>query len=313
MTAYPESQLSIVSGLIPQIVLACTYQQICNRKYEARGIKIDFATGSIRQGVAMTDDPKDIPVLRLNISMPIDQQSGLLKKTDLAERIESVTDIDLGNVSVGREVAYIRLNDFPVPAKPVFLRAEFDTLERRIIWMCLQLTNLKSWILEWNQYLTICNTHRAAYSLRNSILAANPSLVPFQPPIASLEHSILEMLITMKTPYILAQSTAISDADRLTDYTTHLIAELSQPLEYHPLLVLENYTFEIPIYPDLTPLTTGSISDAASESSYVDSLGASSGSETNVLDYNDFIRGGESASTFDAPDTAAPVDTLSSC
>jgi hypothetical protein len=314
MTIYSEGQLSITKGLIAQIVLACTYQQICNRKYEARGVRKDFATGSIGQGIAATSEPEEIPTLRLDISMPIDQQSGLLQKTNLAERIESITDIDLDNVSVGREIAYIRPNDFPTPSKPSFMIGQFDTLERRIIWMCLQLVNLKSWVTEWNQYYRIVLLHRLAYSNREAILLSKPSLIPFQPLIPSLAESILVVLIAQKTPYILSQSAVLLAEDRLEDYTLHLVGELSSPLEYHNLILLDDgYKFEIPISPDTSPLVAGSISDAGSEQAYVDSLTSSNDSAPDILDYNDFIRGAESSNIPDAPDDKEPLNTLPNC
>jgi Putative peptidoglycan binding domain len=57
MTLYNQNSLNSTNGLIPQLVLCCTYQELCNRRYVAQSLEIDFATGSIIQGIQATNDP----------------------------------------------------------------------------------------------------------------------------------------------------------------------------------------------------------------------------------------------------------------
>jgi hypothetical protein len=309
MTQYNETFFNPVPGLIPQLILACTAQEVCNRKYQPSSISVDYATGSITTTISVSDDDKSQGRLQIDINFPVSQQSGLKRRSELAERITSVTDLSLDSVPVGREFIYPRLNDFPVPLKPDYLSGTEDTLERRIAWLCQVLVNVKSWLKEWNQFALICE------KIPGTIITLE--YLPNDPVPLITEttraKAIRETLKKLKVLYILSPaSVAIgNDEDAITDYTDYLLNQLNTQLKYRKVPYYDSIDDYIPV--SSKTLIEGMINSTSSELEYVDQLGESVGSSVGGNDYSDFVStpdGDRSPSV--APDYS-PIQTLSDC
>jgi hypothetical protein len=199
MTYYDELIVSSIDGLIPQLVFCCIYQEITNRRYIAESLEVDYASESINLGIQATNDPLTIATLQLDISFPIAQQSPLLRRHELAERVSSVTDLHTDNIAIAREVSYPRIGDYQVPAKPTYLSGRNDTLERRIVWLCQQIINLDSWLAEWNQLALICD-----YVIKATTITNNSHL-------AGRGFYIATALRTLAIPFMLLPDTVALD------------------------------------------------------------------------------------------------------
>jgi hypothetical protein len=216
MTYYDESIVSSIEGLIPQLVFCCIYQEITNRRYIAESLEVDYASDSINLGIQVTNDPLTPATLQLDISFPIAQQSPLLNRHELAERVSSVTDLHTDNIAIAREISYPRIGDYPVPDKPLYLSGRNDTLERRIVWLSQQIISLDSWLAEWNQLALICD-----YVLTATTYANNQQHL--------VEQSIymVRALRTLGIPFMLLPDTlALDDNSAITAYTDYLISQL---------------------------------------------------------------------------------------
>lgn len=310
MTQYSETFFNSVSGLIPQLILACTAQEVCNRKYQPSSISIDYASGSITTGISVSDDDSVQGNLQIDISFPFSQQSGLKRRSELAERITSVTDLNLDSVPIGREFTYPRSNDFPVPAKPSYLTGTEDTLERRITWLCQTLVNVKSWLKEWNQFALVCS------GIEDDLITGyftvnNASVTTYTTPRA---QAIRETLTKLKVPYILSPtSLGITDNEEaITDYTNYLLDQLNNKLKYRKVPYYNLLSDYIPV--DAEYISEGAISSTASESAYVDQLGGDTGeSSVGGNNYSDFVSVPDNDySPTIAPDYS-PIQTLSDC
>jgi hypothetical protein len=298
MTYYDELIVSSIDGLIPQLVFCCIYQEITNRRYIAESLEVDYASESINLGIQATNDPLTIATLQLDISFPIAQQSPLLRRHELAERVSSVTDLHTDNIAIAREVSYPRIGDYQVPAKPTYLSGRNDTLERRIVWLCQQIINLDSWLAEWNQLALICD-----YVIKATTITNNSHL-------AGRGFYIATALRTLAIPFMLLPDTvALDDESAITAYTDYLISQLATFPAYREVPQVTDYQSLVNIPP--LPITNqGEISGVESESSFVDSFTAQASSPSE-LDYGNYINNG-SDTPANAPNQD-PVNTLSDC
>jgi hypothetical protein len=308
MTYYDESIVSSIDGLIPQLVFCCVLQEITNRRYIAQSLEVDYASDSINLGIQVTNDPLTPASLQLDISFPIAQQSPLLRRHELAERVSSVTDLHTDNIAIARELAYPTIWAYPVPAKPTYLSGRNDTLERRIVWLCQQVINLDSWLAEWNQLVSICEFVIAAQS--PTTLGANHTVT---------QHAgfIVRALRTLAMPFMLLEDTiALDDESAITAYTDHLISQLATFPPYREVPIVPDYALliNIPVITDIT--TPGDIIGVESESGFVDSFTAqnNSPSELEYSDYinSEYINGGTSFAPTNAPN-AEPQNSLPDC
>jgi hypothetical protein len=302
MTFYDESIVSSINGLVPQLVFCCIIQEITNRRYIAESLEIDYATDSINLGIQITNDPATLATLQLDISFPIAQQSPLLRRRELAERVSSVTDLHTDNIAIGREASYPRIGDYPVPDKPAYLIARNDTLERRIVWLCQQIINLDSWLAEWNQLASICEL---------AIVNANGNNATVT------EHAgfIVRALRTLNMPFMLLPDTiALDDESAITAYTDYLISQLTPFPAYREVPLVADYALLLNIPPVVTEITTqGEIQGVESESNFVDGFVAQNQSSSpSELEYGDYINNGNSGTPANAPNQE-PENSLPDC
>jgi hypothetical protein len=308
MTYYDELTVSYVEGLIPQLVLCCIYQEITNRRYIAESLEIDYASGSINLGIQVTNDPLTIATLQLDISFPIAQQSPLLKRQELAERVSSVTDLHTDNIAIAREVSYPRVSDYPVPAKPTYLSGRNDTLERRIVWLCQQIINLDSWLAEWNQLALICEFVIVGVNANNTTVTQHAGF-------------IVIALRTLAIPFMLLPDTiALDDESAITAYTDHLISQLTPFPAYREVPYVPDYALLINIPVVVSEITVqGEIQGVESESSFVDSfVDSSQQSSPSELEYGDYINygndsGNGSGNTPANAPNQDPINSLPDC
>lgn len=303
MTYYDESIVSSINGLVPQLVFCCIYQEITNRRYIAESLEVDYATESINLGIQVTNDSLTIATLQLDISFPIAQQSPLLRRQELAERVSSVTDLHTDNIAIAREVSYPRIGDYPVPAKPTYLSGRNDTLERRIVWLCQQIINLDSWLAEWNQLVSICELVIARFNPEHN---AN---------VTQNAGFIVRALRTLAMPFMLRPETiALDDESAITAYTDHLISQLDTFPTYREVPYVPDYELLVNIPPVVTEITEqGLIQGVGSESSFVDSF-IEQNSSPSELEYGDYINNGSSGG--DTPANAPnqdPINSLPDC
>ena len=299
MTYYDESIVSSIEGLIPQLVFCCVYQEITNRRYIAQSLEVDYATDSINLGIQTTTDPLTPATLQLDISFPIAQQSPLLKRHELAERVSSVTDLHTDNIAIAREVSYPRISDYPVPPKPSYLSGRNDTLERRIVWLCQQIINLNSWLAEWNQFATIANYAIEHVNPNNATLTQHAGF-------------IVRALRNLSMPFMLLPDTiALDDESAITAYTDYLISQLDPFPAYREVPLVDDYISLINI-PDIKEVAVaGGIDSTASESDFVDSFIAQN-SLPSELAYGDYINNAGNDTPANAPN-ADPQNSLPDC
>ena len=304
MTYYDELIVSSVNGLVPQLVFCCICQEITNRRYIAESLEVDYASDSINLGIQLTNDPLTIATLQLDISFPIAQQSPLLNRSELAERVSSVTDLHTDNIAIAREASYPRGGDYPVPDKPTYLSGRNDTLERRIVWLCQQIINLDSWLAEWNQLVVICDFVTTNYNIYNNASVAENA------------GFIVRALRTLAMPFMLLEDTiALDDESAITAYTDHLISQLDTFPPYREVPYVPDYKLLINI-PVITLITEqGDIYNVESESSFVDSF-IEQNSSPSELEYGDYINDGSSGSGSGTPANAPnqdPQNSLPDC
>jgi hypothetical protein len=299
MTYYDESIVSSIDGLIPQLVFCCIYQEITNRRYIAESLEVDYADGSISLGIQATNDPLTPATLQLEISFPIAQQSPLLRRQELAERVSSVTDLHTDNIAIAREVSYPRIGDYQVPNKPIYLSGRNDTLERRITWLCQQIVNLDSWLNEWNQFALICD-----YVLTTTAIG-NINLVELK------ARYMVTALRSLAIPFMLRSDTiALDDESAITAYTDFLISQLATFPIYREVRQVQDIGSLVTISP-LPIANQGEISGVASESSFVDSY-IDTRYSSSELDYGDYIKDDDKNTPPNAPNQD-PINSLPDC
>jgi hypothetical protein len=291
--------VSSIDGLIPQLVFCCIYQEITNRRYIAESLEVDYADGSISLGIQATNDPLTPATLQLEISFPIAQQSPLLRRQELAERVSSVTDLHTDNIAIAREVSYPRIGDYQVPNKPIYLSGRNDTLERRITWLCQQIVNLDSWLNEWNQFALICD-----YVLTTTAIG-NINLVELK------ARYMVTALRSLAIPFMLRSDTiALDDESAITAYTDFLISQLATFPIYREVRQVQDIGSLVTISP--FPITNqGEIAGVASESSFVDSYINTTYSPSE-LDYGDYIKDDDKNTPPNAPNQD-PINSLPDC
>ncbi len=300
MTYYDESIVSSIDGLIPQLVFCCIYQEITNRRYIAQSLEVDYASESINLGIQTTNDPLTPATLQLDISFPIAQQSPLLRRYELAERVSSVTDLHTDNIAIAREVSYLRFSDYKVPTKPTYLSGRNDTLERRIVWLCQQIINLNSWLGEWNQFASICE------ATLNNVNSSNNATV------AQHAGFIVRALKKINTPFMFrADTIALDDESAITAYTDFLISQLATFPAYREVPDVPDYVLLVNIPPITDVSAQGGISGVQSESDFVDSFVTQSNAPSQ-LNYKDYINDGSSDAPANAPNQD-PVNSLPDC
>jgi hypothetical protein len=273
--------VSSIDGLIPQLVFCCIYQEITNRRYIAESLEVDYADGSISLGIQATNDPLTPATLQLEISFPIAQQSPLLRRYELAERVSSVTDLHTDNIAIAREVSYPRIGDYQVPTKPIYLSGRNDTLERRIVWLCQQIVNLDSWLNEWNQFALICDYVLTTTAINNI------------------------NLVELKARYMVTALRSLAIA-----YTDFLISQLATFPIYREVRQVQDIGSLVTISP-LPIANQGEISGVASESSFVDSY-IDTRYSSSELDYGDYIKDDDKNTPPNAPNQD-PINSLPDC
>jgi hypothetical protein len=299
MTYYDESIVSSINGLVPQLVFCCIIQEITNRRYIAESLEVDYATDSINLGIQATNDPLTPASLQLDISFPIAQQSPLLRRHELAERVSSVTDLHTDNIAIAREISYPRIGDYPVPDKPTYLSGRNNTLERRIVWLCQQIINLDSWLAEWNQLALIYEFTIVNVKPNNNTVSQHAGF-------------IVRALRTLAMPFMLLPDTiALDDESAITAYTDYLISQLTPFPPYREVPFVTDYALllNIPVVREIT--TEGDIQGVESESNFVDGFITQSNSPSE-LDYGDYINNGTSGTPANAPN-ADPQNSLPDC
>jgi hypothetical protein len=300
MTYYDESIVSSIDGLIPQLIFCCIYQEITNRRYIAQSLEVDYASDSINFGIQTTNDPLTLASLQLDISFPIAQQSPLLNRRELAERVSSVTDLHTDNIAIGREISYFRISDYPVPPKPIYLSGRNDTLERRIVWLSQQIINLNSWLDEWNLFAAICN-----YTIEH----VNPDYNATPTQNAGF---IVRGLRNLAIPFMLLVDTfALDDESAVTAYTDHLISQLDPFPNYREVPVIDDYQSVLNIPEVVNVSADGGIDGTASESEFIDSFIAEN-SLPSELAYGDYINNAGGDTPANAPN-ADPQNSLPDC
>lgn len=301
MSLYNESFFNGTTGLIQNILLTASAQEICNRKFNPSGIETDYYSNSIAYGVGMDNVPNGLSQLDLVVNLPIAQQTGLTDSVDLAARITSVTSQVLDSIPFSHNASYPSINDYPMETLPSYLTGGNPTLERRLVWLCTSLMNLTSWLEEWNFYSLTCE------HFINASLGTETTML-------QRAGYIRASLLNAKIAYLLrADVIAVADTEQvLTDYTNHLILELDAPIRYR--FVPEDYTSYLVNAPIIDLITVeAEITGTESESNYLDPV---TGNSNDVgSSYSDYIgdSGGSSSTSIAPQGQEPPIDTLPEC
>jgi hypothetical protein len=155
MTKYSETYFDPTPGLIEQLVYAVIAQRLANQNYVADVIATDFTTDSVDWNVTLdTSDNQASATLNLSmafITLPYARQI-LADREGLDKRIMSYNSTSIDTIGLNHQSNY-PINSYPFQKSPPYLldfTDDANTLERRIVWICLQIQAVQSWIVRWN-------------------------------------------------------------------------------------------------------------------------------------------------------------------
>jgi hypothetical protein len=221
MTAYLHDFFTPTPQLIPQFVLACIAQLEADIYFIAND-KTSVDTRYAQDGVLINVNLDNFQwaYCKVDVKLPVIQKTGLLTKLSLAERIVPMTSVDIGRLSIPRQLAYAVNTGYLADSDPTYLTDDRDCLERRIAWLGLQITNLGSWIEDWNLYAYTC----VAYSnYANPTGVHNPSEIVAKAIVSTYKN-------IFKNPFFL--NSQLDDVSLITAYTDELISQLNSPIQF---------------------------------------------------------------------------------
>jgi hypothetical protein len=197
MTKYTLSWLDKVPGIVEQLFLATLAQEIANQDYIHPAILTNFTADSVQWNLAVNYG-SDINQIDLTYQFVLDTfaRQAVLDSPTLDRRVSSVNSLHIDEISLVTKSAYPQ-QSFPVRNLPIYLSTDNveNTLERRIVWLLLQIAAIENWINRWNN-CTI-NWLSRVYD--------NLSFKPFLPSLAEIELTRDNLIIELNTGIKLAE------------------------------------------------------------------------------------------------------------
>lgn len=155
MTKYSENFFDPTPGLLEQLVYAVIAQNLANKDYVPDVLATDFTTESVKWNVTLDAvDNKAEATLNLSmafVTLPYARQI-LADREGFERRVRSFNSTSIDTIGLNHQSDY-PANSFRFQNPPPYLQDFSDDanmLERRIVWMCLQIQAVESWIVRWN-------------------------------------------------------------------------------------------------------------------------------------------------------------------
>jgi hypothetical protein len=175
MTKYTLSWLDKVPGITEQLLLTTIAQELANQDYVHPAILTDFTANSVKWNMVLdSGGSASIPLTYQFVLDTFARQSLLDSTSTLDRRISSVNSLHIDEVSLTTKSAYPQ-QSFPVRNLPTYLSTDNveNTLERRIVYLLLQIMAIQGWIGRWNSCV---NNWLARVHIDFLIQATNPNL-----------------------------------------------------------------------------------------------------------------------------------------
>ncbi len=189
MTAYSESIFNSVAGHVQQIALAAILQQEANRDYVPDPLATDFTRNAVSwQVVADTTqanaESDRFGYLEISVTMPLLNDSPLLNKNNLYQRVGTINNTDIASLSLARESTFASVGALaPNPTNPnsvpggTYPGTANDTLERRLAWLLSTLLAKYTYVKRWNYWASQLWSYCDPINAGNFFFDANQSVI----------------------------------------------------------------------------------------------------------------------------------------
>jgi hypothetical protein len=196
MTKYTLSWLDRVPGIVEQLFLSTVAQEMANRDYIHPAILTNFVADSVQWNLAVNSDGENRIELSYQFQLDVFSRQSMLDSPTLDRRISSVNSLHIDEISLVTKSAYPQ-QSFPVRNLPTYLSTDNveNTLERRIVWLLLQIAAIENWINRWNN----CTVNWL------SRVYDNLSVKPLLPSLAEIELVRDNLIIELNTGIKLAE------------------------------------------------------------------------------------------------------------
>jgi hypothetical protein len=206
MTKYTTAYFDATPGMLEQLVLAVVTQKLSNASYLPSNLETDFTTDSVDWNVTLDANGSGENQATLNLSItfitsPYARQI-LSNREGFEQRVVSYNSNSIDGLALNRESSY-PINSYPVQYLPAYLLDndhDQNTLERRMMWLCLQIQAVQNWISRWNNLARL-------WQLRNY----STSVV--LPPDMTIDQ------LNIKRDLLLSQLSAMVPTEFTTEYS----------------------------------------------------------------------------------------------
>jgi hypothetical protein len=209
LTYYPENYFDGVTGLLEQLVLACTDLRHSNQNYREDGFTTSLVKDSVTMNITVDvtgNDgiPSQAAALEISILSPKYPLETVML-TDSDHYSKSAYSLGLGDVSnssINRKAIYPQ-NSFEAKIPAYLLdwtsadHRITNTLERRVFELAIQIYAYKLWEGRWNH-----NEQLVIYHMRNNALPGIPNVIP--PEVLEVRDQLIAEIQGLTTPLLVA-------------------------------------------------------------------------------------------------------------
>lgn len=151
MTKYTLSWLDRAPGIVEQLFLCTVAQEMANSDYIHPAILTNFVADSVRWNLAVNSNGDNQIELTYQFVLDTFARQSILDSPTLDRRVSSINSLHIDEISLVTKPAYPQ-QSFPVRNLPTYLSTDNveNTLERRIVWILLQIAAIENWIDRWN-------------------------------------------------------------------------------------------------------------------------------------------------------------------
>lgn len=207
MTLYSQATIAGADGLLEQLLLLVITQKLANANYVPSSLETDFTTRSVDWSlqidtkISENGEETSAGFIDISISLPILPYDNVCLEsvpvdTDISRRIFSINPTNADSLYIAREPAYA-LNSYPAYC-PAYLddfsavnMGKANSLERRLMSLCLQIYGYKRWEFRYNYIVGLINM-RELETIETPLVADFPTL-------ADLEQQRLDLVTEITT------------------------------------------------------------------------------------------------------------------
>jgi hypothetical protein len=196
MTQYTLSWLDKVPGIVEQLFITTLAQEMANQDYIHPAILTNFTADSVQWNLAVNSDGTNQIDLTYQFVLDTFARQAVIDSPTLDRRVSSVNSLHIDEISLVTKSAYPQ-QSFPVRNLPTYLSTDNveNTLERRIVWLLIQIAAIENWINRWNN--CAINWLSRKYD--------NLSVKPLLPSLVEIELTRDNLIIELNTGIKLAE------------------------------------------------------------------------------------------------------------